>query len=120
METTVTEQFDIALDETHDVQSVKVTTGKYCNFCTKAIVVNEQLPTVRCKTCDKKVKTNSLQNQISAIITCNQRDYIIKKALLGEYFPNLNTMTNDELEDNLLLNMKAVISDRAIVKLIPI
>lgn len=114
------EEIDTALEETLEIQSAKVTTGKYCNFCNKPIIVNEQLPTVRCTACDKKVKTTSLSNQILATITCNQRDYIIKRGLLADHFPNLDTMTNDDLEDALLLTMKAVISDRAVVKLIPI
>lgn len=79
METRVTEDCDTALEQTDDIESAKVTIGKYCIFCNKPITVNEQLPTVRCNTCDKKLKTSSLSNQITATITCNHRDYMIKK-----------------------------------------
>ncbi|KAH3829106.1 hypothetical protein DPMN_131094 [Dreissena polymorpha] len=109
---------DTDLEKTMPIDSVQITSGKVCNVCNTPIATNEQLPTVRCSSCNRKFKTTSFTEKLAATITCDGKDYNISKHLLSKCIPNLDTLTNDEIEDQLLLQMLAVISDRSVVKLV--
>ena len=73
---------------------------------------------VRCPSCNRKFRTNTLADKTTATIICDGQEYVINKNVLVKSIPNFETLTSDELEDHLLLKMEDVISDRAVLKLI--
>ena len=100
------------------IDSANVESKTTCPFCNCVVLCNQDIPTVRCSSCFRKFKTINLLSQLTVTISCANIEYLVKKDILSAFFKNLSKMTNDEIEDSLLLETDALVIDRNVVKLV--
>ena len=102
----------------HPIDAVEVTTLKNCIYCNFPLQINENIPTVRCEHCHKKMLIKNLVPVMTTKVTVNNRDVTISAASLNVLLPEGKNLTTEEIEDFILLQTQAKLCNNNFMSLI--